>query len=148
MNKTENENELSQSRTLQPAVKQFWERREIAYTEKRINAISAATKILEERQKKIDKRERIIVYSLLAFTVVFALSIWLTNGRVIDHTAEFLQSFETSLIRPSKNEAVNCRLDSNKNTPYCLNRTGKIEGDWQNIIRNRNVDKNQFTLHK
>ena len=141
-------NKSSEKKGAQPAVKQFWERREIAYTDKRIKALDEATKVLEEKQKRSEKRERIIVYSLLSLAAAFAFSIWLTNGRVIDSVAGFLQSFEASLINTSKNEAINCRQDRNKNTPYCSSRKGKKDGDWQNIMRSKNLDKNQFSLYK
>ena len=125
----------------------LWERREISATDKQIKAIDRVAEVYMEKRRKREMRERATIYCTLFFGTVIIISLWLTEGRLIDGVAKALQSVEDSVMKTSTNPALNCRNPKNRNTPYCQKKYGKKKSEWSNMTILKDEDKNQFTLH-
>ncbi|MFN8392690.1 MAG: hypothetical protein U0136_20530 [Bdellovibrionota bacterium] len=110
----------------------------------------AKTTIL--RGEDARRRRRFLESTALVLTVVgclgLAFTIWYTDGKVLDSSIEFLQSFESKDSQAPRDYAQNCQDPRNKNTPYCQDRMAQTESDWKSMGRTQGGKTNYFTLHK
>ena len=87
----------------------------------------------------------------LAVTVLGCLAlvsvIWYSDGKVLDSSIKYLQSFESKDAQSSRSYAQNCKDPRNSNTVYCQERTGRTESDWKAMSRSQGGKSSQYTLH-
>lgn len=105
--------------------------------------VSQVAKAAGERRKR---SERLALILAMSFCVLIALLTWLTDGRLFGGAWDMVMQFEAPGAA-SRNPAINCLNPRNKNTPYCAERKGQIEGEWQGISRHHKGKSTPFTLH-
>ncbi len=113
----------------------------------------SGTAIIElERQKKIF-RERFALSLAVGFCTLVAISVWYTQGKILDPAYNFLAGFAPADALASRNAAANCQDPRNKSTPYCQDRKVQTDADWRAISSSqgagtkRGGSSTQFTLH-
>ena len=126
----------------------YWERREIAAADRRIQAIDRMAEQLMIKRRKKEKLERITLYCMLGFSIFVVILIWATDGRIIDRTVAALQSVEDSIRETRRNLSIDCQLAKNKNIPYCLEKVAQTKSEWQEMTMTNNEGRTQFGLNK
>jgi len=91
-----------------------------------------------------DKKKQEMVVLIVAATFAIGLIgvTWVTDGAFLSSPWQTIKSF----ARPTDTStaAVNCMKASNKNTPYCRNRSSRVAQDWGSISQG---GSKPFNLH-
>ena len=100
----------------------------------------------KERWRKM-MLDRLILAATFSFCGLMIFTVWYSQGRVLDKPIRFLSQFAGKDALAPRNAAQNCANPKNKNTPYCQEREGQVQADWQSMSRNQDGETNPFTLH-
>ncbi len=101
------------------------------------SAIPKAIKRSRERWIFVGGRkqqERLVLVVASGFAVVVLVLTLLTDGAFLTSPWQAIVDFAQP-EKGSLSAAVNCRRDSNKNTPYCRNRAARIRQEWDGIAK-------------